>query len=533
MYMFPAGIASEFPEVLFGTVMIRPQAATPIDIAPTAKPSRRIAFSLTARAVVVSSFCAFALHLAFPQVGAWWIIPFALAGLFLTWSSLEPRTAAWNGYVSGLVFFMLSFSWFGETAGALLGPFGFIIDAGPALIEACAFAATAFITALAVRRAPAVLVPAVFAAAFTGTEWARSSGVLGVPFGQLGLPLVDSPLRPLAAFAGGYGLTFASALVAAYAAAAIVHARARRAATGVVALVLIAVVAASLAWPARALVAPAMRVAAIQGNIAQSIKGTESARALAIRRYVAMTDAAAAGHPALIVWPETVILTDIVSDVAARARFVDLARRTHAEIAVGTLARDPVAGTLANVVAYFAPSGAMQIVAKRQLVPFAEWLPLPDAFRALPGVDAIGHFTSGRGVQLDRELQTGTLICWESAFGDVALDEARAGARFFAVTTDDAWFGTSDGPYQHAQATTLRAVETGRWIVRAAATGISGIVGPDGVWRARSGLQTQATIAGAIGDPLPTFYERIGPQPIGIALFFFALAALVPWRRRA
>jgi len=61
-----------------GNVTIRPQAATAIDIAPTAKPSRRIVLSPTARAAIVSTFCAFALHLAFPRVGAWWLIPFAL-----------------------------------------------------------------------------------------------------------------------------------------------------------------------------------------------------------------------------------------------------------------------------------------------------------------------------------------------------------------------------------------------------------------------------------------------------------------------
>jgi apolipoprotein N-acyltransferase len=233
------------------------------------------------------------------------------------------------------------------------------------------------------------------------------------------------------------------------------------------------------------------------------------------------------------VWPETVILTDIIADGRARALFTNLARRTHAEIAVGTLARDPATGALSNAIAYFNASGMTTLVAKRQLVPFAEFLPLPRALRALPGVDEIGDFTSGHGTQLDPLTYGGMLICWESVFGDVALDQVRAGARFFAVSTDDAWFGSSDGPYQHAQATTLRAVETGRWIVRAASTGISGIVAPDGTWRARSGLQTQETIVGALGAPVTTFYTQVGPQPIGIAMLVFALAAIAPWRRRA
>src|ERR1700691_2939421 len=118
----------------FGTVIIRPQAAAAIDAVSTAKPARRISFSSpTALAAVVSAFCAVALHLAFPRTNAWWLIPFALAVMFRTWATLSPWTAALNGYLSGLVFFTLSFSWFGETAAALVGPLGFMIDLGPAL----------------------------------------------------------------------------------------------------------------------------------------------------------------------------------------------------------------------------------------------------------------------------------------------------------------------------------------------------------------------------------------------------------------
>ena len=80
--MLPAGTAPDALPVL-GTVTIRPQAAAAIDIVSTAKPARRISFSSpTALAAVVSAFCAFALHLAFPRTGAWWLIPFALAVMF-------------------------------------------------------------------------------------------------------------------------------------------------------------------------------------------------------------------------------------------------------------------------------------------------------------------------------------------------------------------------------------------------------------------------------------------------------------------
>jgi apolipoprotein N-acyltransferase len=498
-----------------------------------AKPARRISFtSPAARAVVVSAFCAFVVHLAFPRTGAWWVIPFALAVLFRVWSTLPPWTSALNGYVSGLVFFTLSFSWFGETAAALVGPFGILIDLGPALGEALAFAFAALVASLAARRTSPLLAPLVTAAAFTAAEWMRSSGIVGVPFGQLGLPLVDSPLRPLAAFAGGYGLTFVVAAVAAYAGAAVTAPRLRLAAAVTFAGAVGLTVAAWWAWPARALAAPAVRVAAIQGNIAQSVKSTDAARLLAAQRYIGMTEAVAAQHPALVLWPETVILTDMTRDSGARAAFGALARRIGSPIFVGTIVSD-AAGRLYNAIVIFDRSGnAEMTVAKRQLVPFAEFLPAPQWLRAIPAVNEIGNFTQGHGPQIDPLTHGGVLICWESVFGDIAVDEARAGATFFAVATDDAWFGRSDGPAQHAQATTLRAVETGRWIVRAAATGISGIVAPDGTWRAQSTLDTQATIVGDVGAPVDTLYLHIGPQPVGLAALLFVALALVPWRRR-
>src|SRR6201986_3287034 len=88
-----------------GTVTIRPQAAAAIDAVSRAKPARRISFtSPTALAAVVSAFCAFALPLAFPRTGAWWVIPFALALLFRVWSALPPAAATLNGDLSGLGF---------------------------------------------------------------------------------------------------------------------------------------------------------------------------------------------------------------------------------------------------------------------------------------------------------------------------------------------------------------------------------------------------------------------------------------------
>ena len=128
-------------------------------------------------------------------------------------------------------------------------------------------------------------------------------------------------------------------------------------------------------------------------------------------------------------------------------------------------------------------------------------------------------------------LDVAPLICWESAFSDVVHDQIARGASMLAISTDDAWFGESAGPYQHAQIAQIRAIETGRWVLRAAATGISGIIAPDGHWTQRSELDEQVVVNGFVGPPAPTLFATIGPWNVVYALFaFYLLALFIGWR---
>jgi len=475
------------------------------------------------------------LHAAFPKFGLVWLAPFALAGLFALWSALPPRAAVLAGYGAGIVFFALDFAWFGETAGKLLGPFAFILDLGPAVVEALAFALTALVVSLAARRCSPALAVLVGACTFTAAEWARSSGLLGVPLYQIGAPLIETPLAPLAAVGGVGLLTFVCVLFGA-ALASLLRERSWRQAAGYGAFIVAATVLAWWTWPARTIApGPLLTVAAVQGNITQDLKWTPAALDLAVTRYAAMTAALASAHPRFVLWPETVITTNIVEEPALQMRFATLARTLGTTLAVGTISS---LGSDQNVLVFYGPGpggrAAVAEYAKRRLVPFAEFLPGPAWLRSLPFASLASAYVPGTGDPVVRigGLAVAPLICWESAFGDLAQTQAADGANFYAVATDDAWFGTSDGPYAHAQLTAVRAVETGRWIVRAAATGISGIVGPDGAWRERTALETQATVTGTIGPPQPGLYARLGPLPLGIAFTLIAVAGLALGGRR-
>jgi apolipoprotein N-acyltransferase len=457
--------------------------------------------------------------------------------LIYAWCGLAPRTAALVGYASGLVFFTLGFSWFGETAGALVGPAAPVLDLGPAVVEALAFAFAAVLASLAARRCDARAVPFVAAAAFALGEQMRSSTPLGVPLEQLGITMIDSPLRALAAFAGGYGLTFATVLLGASLGWwLLATGDARRARTALATWLGVALCAgaAYALWPARHEPAPDRRVAAVQGGIAQTIKQSDAGLALALERYTALTRPLRAQHPALVLWPETVITTDLRRIPALRARFARLAVELNATLYAGGFWDD--GKKLQNALLIFDPRANVADISglyvKEQLVPFAEYVPGPAWLRGLPYADRIGGFQPGTNA---RETYAGAtaLICWESVFGDVAHDRLRDDPSLFLIATDDAWFGTTEGPYEHAQAATLRAVETGRWVLRAAATGISGIVAPDGRWTQRTALGGAAVVVGDVGAPAPGLYARLGPLPVGAVMALIVALPFVLRRTRA
>jgi apolipoprotein N-acyltransferase len=392
---------------------------------------------------------------------------------------------------------------------------------GPAIVEAPFWGFAAIACVLAYRYAHPALAPLAAAAAFTIFEWLRSIGLLAAPFDQLGYTQAGTPLRAIAAYAGTYGVTFALCVIGAYGADAIRRRTWRPFAIAVGAVIALTS-AAWIAWPARHLPAPATRVTAIQGNIAQSLKW--NSLGLAISRYSMLTRTAAARKPQLVVWPETVITTDLNRYPALLHAFLGLSREIGATIVAGSL--DVSRDAAYNALFVLQPDGSYRVYRKRQLVPFAESFPGRSFLGWLPYVGELsGRFGTGKvdGVYSTTALPIAPLICWESAFADLAHAQIANGAQLLVVSTDDAWFGDTSGPYMHAQISQLRAVETGAYVVRAAATGISGIIAPDGTWQQRSKMEEMVAIEGVVGPRVVTVFSRIGPTPIAVALIVLYL----------
>jgi apolipoprotein N-acyltransferase len=172
---------------------------------------------------------------------------------------------------------------------------------------------------------------------------------------------------------------------------------------------------------------------------------------------------------------------------------------------------------------------------KMHLVPFGEYVPLQEVlFFAAPLVEKVSAFSAGRSAAVlpIEGHRVSTAICYEVVYPDLVRRFVAGGSELLTTITNDAWFGETSAPHQHFAQAAMRAIENGRYLVRAANTGISGIVDPYGRVVARSGLFEPAVIVGDVRFlQATTIYTRIG-DVFAYASVVTTLALLVLARRR-
>jgi apolipoprotein N-acyltransferase len=410
---------------------------------------------------------------------AWPVPILMLAVLFFDWQRCAtPRQAAWSGYLFGLAYFLVGVSWvyvslhdFGEMP---------LLLAALATLLFCAYLAIfpALAGWLSLRFAAGAGSLLFAAGVFPATEWLRGWLFTGFPWLTIGTSQVpDGPLAAFAPYVGAYGTSLAVTLVSASLAGlvAMKGVRARiAAALGAIAVFALAFAAAipQLTRPAGAPVA----VALLQGNVAQDIKWRDETRLkqlLAYRRMIFEADAR------IVVVPETALpafLDELPADYMQSLR--DHAREKNKEILLGTVERQPGKGRdteYFNSLVNITSGGTYR---KRHLVPFGEFIPI-----GFHWVLAILHipmsdFTRGPATQppiAADGIRFGVAICYEDIFGEELIEQLPA-AQALVNVSNDAWFGRSFAPEQHLQASQMRALETGRWMVRSTNTGASAAI---------------------------------------------------------
>ena len=295
-----------------------------------------------------------------------------------------------------------------------------------------------------------------------------------------------------------------------------------------------------------------LRVAVIQGNIPQEKKWDARYEEYIMNKYKLITEKALEEKPRLLIWPETSVPGYLEEEYLV-SMIIDIARKNNVFILAGMLRGE--ADRVFNSAVLFSDKGeTLGYYDKIHLVPMGEFIPFRQLFSWIRGFinKPIGDFDRGNAFTVFRfrlsdmilsqeTIQRitqfhsfSTLICFEDIFPDLSRNFVKKGARFLVNITNDAWFGNTAAPYQHVQASVFRAVENKVPVVRAANTGVSCIISPNGkiittVKEGRKEIFVDGYAVGTIPSPpaTKTVYTRFGDVFSWICVGFVLFAILM------
>jgi len=468
----------------------------------------------------------------------------------------SARAAAAVGWWFGFGYFFAGLYWIGEaflveadTFGWLL-PFAItVLPAGLALFTAAAFAVARCFWRSGYRR---VLVLAV---AWACAEWLRGHVLTGFPWNLPGQIVVASDaLMQSAALFGAYGLTFLILLVFLSLGTYDPRRRVPREdlgarEEGIWRTPALAFAALGLIWLGGALRLLSADVSTVEGvmlrivqpNVEQAEKWKPENRQEILGQFLRMSEAPteAGTQPTHIIWPESALPFLIDREPVIRS-IVSRMLAPGGVLLLGAVRGEPdparpnvELGRFYNSLHLVGPDGEIRSTYdKAHLVPFGEYLPFQPLLEAI-GLQQLtqlrGGYQSGPGpitMAVPGAPDVSPLICYEIIFANGVVGQERPG--WIVNVTNDAWFGSSAGPYQHLAQARLRAVEQGLPVVRAANTGISAMIDPFG----RLVETVSLNQSGKIDAPLPvaltaTPYSRIGDW---LFLLLAVGALLLAWR---
>lgn len=420
----------------------------------------------------------------------------------LLWLYTKPsRRAFWiiaigSGWVAwfAILVWLRHVTWFGTIA--LSGILGLIFAAWLQL-------AHCLLPYFAVRSFPLrTLGFAGLAGAWVVLEWARTWLLWGFPWAPLSLSQWGRPVvLQIAAWTGAYGVSFLLIFFNLCVAQTLRHRFVRKErqvwmgwfspdlSMGMSALGLSIYVFFS-ALPSPDSAHPLLTAAVVQPYIPPELKWDSERELENLEILERQTRFVATLESDLILWPEAATPWPIVGTPQMRVRVERLVNEIAKPILMGNLAEDSATGEWSNGTFLVEPETGLseQSYAKRELVPFGEYVPPPFGF-IRKVVPIGGSFAPGSDVGLielslgERSIRVGSLVCYEDVFPGLARSSARAGADLLFVATNNAWYGEEGGAEQHAAHSVLRAVENRRPVMRAGNGGWSGWIDSYGTVR--------------------------------------------------
>jgi apolipoprotein N-acyltransferase len=480
------------------------------------------------------------LALSFPKYGHPALAFVALVPLLVSLRGASPRQGLLRGLLCGFIHYAGTVYWTGATVstfGGLPVFVGVLVAGLLALYMAAYIAVFGAVTAILIRRfrfAGWWLAPAVW----VSMEYLRGFLIGGFPWIPLGNTMVTFlPIAQLASVVGVYGLSiFVGLLNVGFAIGAVTMGRMRMiAASTSIGLILIVSIWGGMRLSSNALTnGMPIAVGLIQGNIAQNDKWNPARAGMIVDRYVQLSQQAVQKGAQFLIWPESSTPFYFEDDIGG-GLVRGLVRTLGVPLLLGSDEMDPgdpgQRPKNYNSAFMLDTAGATAAVyRKMHLVPFGEYVPFQRMlFFVGPLVEAVSAFSAGTRVTMlpVEGHMVSTAICYEVTYPSLQREAVRQGSEMLTTITNDAWYGNSSAAYQHFEMATMRAIEQGRYLVRAANTGISGIVDPYGRVLIRTKLfETVAVVGEARFVQAKTVYATIGDlaAQVSAAVVVVALA---------
>ena len=473
------------------------------------------------------------LPLAFAPFEYWPLAILCPAILMRLWSGVTPRRAALLGFAFGAGTFSAGTWWLYISIRGFGGAPIWLAVALILVLVVLMASYHALLGWLAVKFLPARGAWRWYAglpALWLLCEWWRGWFLSGFPWFSLGYSQADTWLAGYAPVVGVYGLS-GLLLLQAGALAALTQVRGR---SRWAALTLIALIWAG-GWFLRRVdwtqpAGAAVPIAILQGAIPQDEKWQLHNRELIMDLYRLLNDQALGAR--LIVWPEAAV-PEMANTIARYLAEIQARARSHgSDVIMGVVRLGD------NGIDYYnsiiALTGGVAFYDKRHLVMFAETFPVPAFVRSWLRLLTLPYSDFAPGSDHQAPLAAGGLrlapsICYEDAFGSAQLELVR-GSNLLVNVTNDAWFGHSPARYQHLQISRMRALETGRYLLRAGNDGVSAIIGPRGELLAVAPEYRSTVLRGTVvaRNGLSP-YTRVGNWAV-VSLALGAIAAA--WYRR-
>ncbi|WP_461535695.1 apolipoprotein N-acyltransferase [Spongorhabdus nitratireducens] len=379
----------------------------------------------------------------------------------------------------------------------------------------------------------------IFSGLWILAEWSRSWLFTGFPWLQSGYALLDTPFQSLAPVIGVYGLSLLLLLVGTLVISLLKTRASSQNNKPALALLVGMGICGALAIPlnSHSWTQPEgkpVSFAAVQGNISQNLKWEPGHFDQTVKTFLKLSEPYWGKQ--LLIWPENALpvlhsrITDLLAALDRRAQ----QRNTALFLGLPYDRYDQNGhGSYYNAMIGLGEGEGLYL--KRKLVPFGEYVPMQDLLRGVIDFFNLPMSNFRKGPEQSSLLQAGSLglttyICYEVAYPDFAAEAAKNSGALLTVS-NDTWFGDSIGPQQHLQLARMRALETGRPMIRATNDGITALIDRDGKVLKTTPRFEKNVLTGDI-QPVKgeTPFMRFGSIPVLLLSILLVLSGLIASR---